>query len=56
MNKIKELMENIFLEIIENTSEREAISKIIETERKFGSSGTVDVSDKYEKIIEELIK
>jgi len=56
MIELKKLIEQIVAEIVPISEERKAIFEAIKLEEKFGSGTSVNLLDKYEKIIEGLIK
>jgi hypothetical protein len=56
MTKLSSLIEEVIVETVPVSEEREAILEAIQLQGKFGNSKTVDILDKYEKIIEGLIK
>ena len=56
MTKLTKLIEKVIADIVPISEEREAISQAIQLQEKFGGSKSVDILDKYEKIIEGLIK
>jgi hypothetical protein len=56
MTKLAELIEKVISEIVLTSKEREAVYQAIQLQERFGSSKSVDLLDKYEKIIEGLIK
>jgi len=56
MTKLSNLIEEIIAEKVKDPDEREAILQAMQLQEKFGSGKSVDILDKYEKIIEGLIK
>ena len=56
MTKLTELIKEIVVELVPVSEEREAIFEAIKLEEKFGRSKSIDILDKYEKLIEGLIK
>ena len=56
MNKLKELINKIVSEKVPLSEDREAILESIKIEETFGGIKSTNILDKYEKIIEGLIK
>ena len=56
MTKLNELIEGVVTDVVSEPDTRVAIFQAIQIEEKFGNSKSVDVLDKYEKIIEGLIR
>jgi hypothetical protein len=56
MNQLDKLMQDIIKEIVPVSEEREAILGALKLEEKFGESKSINILDKYEEIIEGLIK
>ena len=56
MNELKKLVNKAVLEKIPLSEDREAILEAINIEENFGGLKSIDILDKYEKIIEGLIK
>jgi len=56
MTKLKKLIGEIVNEIVPITEDREAILESIKLEETFGGIKSTNILDKYEKIIEGLIK
>jgi len=55
MTKLIKLIEEVVADVVP-VDERDAIFQAIQIEEKFGSSKSVDILDKYEQIIEGLVK
>ena len=56
MTKISKIIEETIADTVVSKDERDAIFQAVQLQEKFGSSKSVDLLDKYEKIIEGLIK
>ena len=56
MTKLKKLINEKINEIVPLSEEKRAILEAINLEEKFGGVKSIDILDKYEKIIEGLIK
>jgi hypothetical protein len=56
MTELKKLINEIVNEIVPITDDKEAILESIKLEENFGGMKSTNILDKYEKIIEALIK
>jgi len=56
MNKLKELIDKVVSEKVPISEDRDAILEAIKIEETFGGIKSTNILDKYEKIIESLIK
>lgn len=56
MTKLRDLLKKTITEVVPTSEEREAIIEAIELEEKWGGSKSFGFIDKYEKILEGLIK
>ena len=55
MNQLKELIDEIMKKVVADPNDRKALIEAIELEERFGHSKSINISDKYEKIIEALV-
>ena len=56
MNQLNKLIQDTIMEHVPVSEEREAILQGLKLEDKFGKSKSINILDKYEEIIEGLIK
>ncbi len=56
MTKLSQLIGEVISEIVSVSEEKEAILQGIQLQEKFGAGKSVDLLNKYEKIIDGLIK
>ena len=56
MTELPKLISDIVAEVVPLSEDREAILEAIKMEETFGSSKSVNLLDKYEKMIEGLLK
>lgn len=56
MTQLNKLIQDTIAELVPVSEEREAILEAIKLEEKFGESKSINILDKYEEIIEGLIK
>lgn len=56
MTELKKLMDETIHDVVAVSEDREAIIEAIKIEKTFGGIKSTNILDKYEKIIEGLIK
>ena len=56
MTNLDKLIEETLKEVVPISKDRDAIVLMLELESKIGEMETIDILDKYEKVIEGLIK
>jgi len=56
MTQLSKLIQDSITKLVPGSEEREAILKALKDEEDYGGSKSIGIVDKYEKIIEDLIK
>jgi len=56
MTQLAKVIQESIARLVPVTEEREAILKAMKLEDNYGKSKSINILDKYEEIIEELIK
>ena len=56
MTQLTNLIEEVVEEVVPTSEEKEAIFQAIQLQEKFGGGNSVNLLDRYEKIVEGLVK